>query len=66
MRNLTLDEKISLKGLLARKGFRLAGLDMEIALFLYNRCYGDSILYWYKKTLNRKKRPLQSIADRLF
>lgn len=47
MRALTLDEKISIKGKLARKGLRLPELTMEQALFFWNICYGRSIKYFY-------------------
>jgi len=47
-KELTLDEKISIKGKLARKGLCLPKLTMEHAVFLWNICYGSSIKYYYK------------------
>jgi hypothetical protein len=48
MRNLTLDEKISFKGIFAKKGLVLPKLGMKQALFFYGICYGNSIAHWYK------------------
>ena len=50
MRQLTLDEKISIKGKLER--FRIlprtmVTLDMGSALFLWNRCHRRSIARWH-------------------
>lgn len=49
MRPLTLDEKISVKGVLSRyDGFTdLASLDMEEAVKLFSHCTGRSIKYYY-------------------
>ena len=48
MRELTLDEKISIKGKLARKGLtRLPRLDMKQAVLFWNICYYSSIKYFY-------------------
>jgi hypothetical protein len=43
MRTLTLNEKITIKGALARKGLRLPKLTTEEALFYWNICYGTWI-----------------------
>ena len=48
MRQLTLDEKISLKGLFARKGIKIPRLTMRHALILWKACYGSSIANWFK------------------
>lgn len=53
MRQLTLDEKISLRGLFARKGFKVPKLDMRSALLFWRMCYGCSIAYWFR-ILRRK------------
>ena len=48
MRNLTLDEKISIKGKLVRKGVTgIPALTMENAVFYWNRCYGTSLSRYY-------------------
>lgn len=48
MRALSLDEKITIKGKLARKGLHLPELTMEDALFYWSRCFGyKSIKYYY-------------------
>ena len=39
----TLDEKITIKGRLAKFGLALPAMDMEDALRLYPRCYGTSV-----------------------
>ena len=46
-RKLTLNEKISIKGKLARKGLCLPKLTMSAAVFYWYRCYGTSIKYYY-------------------
>jgi hypothetical protein len=48
MRKLTLDEKISLKGVFAFKGLTVPKLDMEKATFLWGFVCGYNILKWYK------------------
>ena len=58
MRELTLDEKISIKAKLARKGFILPKLTMEQAVTLWRRCYGTSIKYYYLlKDVNTSRKP---------
>lgn len=50
LRRLSLDEKISIKGKLARFGVpaqTLAGIDMKAALFLWNICFRRSIAFWH-------------------
>lgn len=42
-KELTLDEKISIKGKLARKGLCLPKLTMDEAIHFWNICYGSSI-----------------------
>jgi len=48
MRNLTLDEKITIKGKLAKKGLILPRLDTAAVVFYWYRCYGTSIIHYYK------------------
>jgi hypothetical protein len=48
MRNLTLDEKITLKGKLAKKGLILPRLNTAAVVFYWYRCYGTSIIHYYK------------------
>ena len=50
MRNLTLNEKISIKGKLEQKGFNLPKLTMEDAVRFYSMCYGTSVKYYYVHT----------------
>ena len=50
MRQLSLNEKISIKGKLERFGIppkTMVALDMGSALFLWNRCHRHSIAYWH-------------------
>lgn len=50
MRNLTLNEKIGIKGVLSKYDIqqpRLARLDMADALFLWGICCGKSISLYY-------------------
>lgn len=52
MRLLSLDEKISIKGRLAKKGVLasyLARLTMKEALWFFYRCYGCSVANWHLK-----------------
>lgn len=52
MRQLSLDEKISIKGKLARKSVPpsfLARLAMKDALWFFYRCYGCSVANWHLK-----------------
>jgi hypothetical protein len=69
MRSLTLNEKISIKGKLARKGIILPKLTMEQAVFLWERCYGISIKYYYLlkdiNTTRKPSRPRPSYVNRL-
>lgn len=54
MRKLTLDEKISLKGMIANKGIKgMAGMDMKAILHYWYICYGRSIAEWYKLSFKR-------------
>jgi len=46
MNQLTLDQKISLKGVFARKGIILPRLDMQQAVFLWRHCCGHDITAW--------------------
>ncbi len=46
MRNLTLDEKISMKGLFSRKGIVKPELTMEDTLFYWGICFGKVITKW--------------------
>ncbi len=56
MRKLTLDEKISFKGLLALKGINeIPKLDMESLLFYWNICYGRVIINWYNLHTRKNK-----------
>jgi hypothetical protein len=50
MRKLTLNEKISLKGIFKHKGRagHLNALNMQEAVFIWGLMFGRSILYWYK------------------
>lgn len=49
MRKLTLDEKISIKGRLARKGFfQLPRLDMKAAVHYWYMVYGCAISQWHR------------------
>lgn len=55
MRNLTLDEKIGIKGLLQKKGFYgLAGMNMKDALLWWYPCYGKPISMWNTRKMWRK------------
>jgi len=59
MRDLTLDEKITIKGKLRKKGVVIPKLTMAEALFLWKICYGFSIAFYYKvsdKIINRRTR----------
>jgi hypothetical protein len=47
-RILTLDEKISIKGKLARKGLCLPKLTLDEAVHFWTICYGTSVAYYYK------------------
>jgi len=71
MRKLTLDEKITLKGLLARKpgfsGPTVAKAGMRDILFWWRWCYGSSITDYAKirprrvKCLNQEQKQLTLI-----
>jgi hypothetical protein len=54
MRKLSLDEKISLKGIFARKGLFVPKLDMEQAIFLFGMCCGRDITRWHQYSVNEK------------
>ncbi|MCP5005357.1 MAG: hypothetical protein GY941_15690 [Planctomycetes bacterium] len=57
MRELTLDEKISIKGLLAYWGFhKMKGLTMSSALYWCSVCYGGSAGDWHQWTIKVKNR----------
>jgi hypothetical protein len=61
MRDLTLHEKISIKGLLAARGWRpltfpLAQVDMKHALYCFPRFTGKSIADWHKYTIKGAKK----------
>jgi hypothetical protein len=59
MRDLTLDEKITIKGKLSKKGVIVPKLTMATAVFLWGACYGFSIAFYYKvsdKIINRRTR----------
>jgi len=47
MRQLTLNEKISIKGVFETKGLSLPMLDMRHAVFLWSRLCGTSISRFY-------------------
>lgn len=50
MRKLTLDEKISIKGVLSRYGvpyYHLNNLDMQSAVWFFGRCVAGSIAFYY-------------------
>ena len=54
MRDLTLNEKITIKGLLKQKGLNgteLICLDTRQAVRYYYRCYGHSVASYYKDKL---------------
>jgi hypothetical protein len=49
MRELTLHEKITIKGILKRYGVQdLNKLTMKEAAFIFTRCTGKSIAHYYK------------------
>ena len=51
MRELTLNEKISIKGVLSRYGTPssiLVNINTTDAMFIFGRCTGRSIKYYYK------------------
>ncbi|MCK5021462.1 MAG: hypothetical protein KAS32_30905 [Candidatus Peribacteraceae bacterium] len=57
MRDLTLDEKISIKGLLTKKGLHgLARLTMKEALHLWYQCYGKPMSMWNTRKMWCKRR----------
>jgi len=47
MRKLTLDEKISLKGIFAYKGMHIPKLNMELAVALWGWACGYRITRWH-------------------
>lgn len=56
MRDLTLHEKISIKGKLVRKGYVNPRLTMAEAMFIWPRCYGTSIRDYHLVPDNNTKR----------
>ena len=54
MRQLTLNEKISIKGLLQAKGVNIPKLTMKEALFFWRQLYGISISKWFKVTYRKR------------
>lgn len=56
MRDLTLDEKISFKGLLFRKGIVKPGLDIKDLLFYWSICFGIQITKWNNDKANIPKK----------
>lgn len=55
MRKLTLDEKISIKGIMYRYGVKMPNLKTYECLTFFQEWTGKSLKDWYKCNLNRRK-----------
>jgi len=64
MRDLTLNEKISIKGELAKHGLFLPLLTMRDALHFWRMCFGRSIAQ-YSKRLNQRANRLNDIKENI-
>lgn len=51
MRQLTLNEKITIKGKLAQKGLCIPKLTIEDAVYFWNKLYGNPIIHCFTEKM---------------